>query len=486
MNVTLQSYFMKSAVIFFMGVLGSVTALAQGFRTEATYSPNFSLVIPAIKVADKYYEARLFYQDSSWVLASAINISPIDDDYLTGSYQNDVLDLACVNANGGVYSAKLASTAPGKYAFTLVSSTRLTSCPLPPGIGPARGKWVRTAESPLSARNDAALAWTGKEIIVFGGWKFFCPPTASCIGPSDPPFRDGAAYNPLTDSWRKIADAPAGITGNSNVTVGSDIFVFGRDDSVGSAPRLLQYRSSLDRWDAVELPANLTGIAMAAAGSNVLVYDRTDERGSTGDWLFNTTTTQWTQLPEDPLGPSFNRQYVALGDDLYLFAKALTASPGGASGPSYLRAARLRGQQWSLLPAADSIGAAPDLIAGKRLIAPILGCADGGRTNGYGRCIPYGAVFDTATDTWQALPNAPGRGIKYFESSGGFSDSDLTLRMTGRPALDAMTNEWFLLPLLDADRNTQRSLRATGPYGFAFGGASSTGEFLKDAWIWKP
>jgi hypothetical protein len=147
----------------------------------------------------------------------------------------------------------------------------------------------------------------------------------------------------------------------------------------------------------------------------------------------------------------------------------------------------LRGQQWEILPGADSIGYfAPVLISGRRLIAPVLGCADGGQVNGYGRCIPFGAVFDTETDTWHELPNAPGRGLKYFDSSGGVSDNDLVLVRTGRPALDAATNEWFVVPLLDADPNTQRSLRATGPYGFGFGGASATGELLKDSWIWKP
>jgi hypothetical protein len=61
------------------------------------------------------------------------------------------------------------------------------------------------------------------------------------------------------------------------------------------------------------------------------------------------------------------------------------------------------------------------------------------------------------------------------------------LNLTGRPALDAATNEWFIVPPLDAEgAYTQRPLRAAGPYGFAFGGAKGFDEMLKDAWIWTP
>ena len=467
-----------------IGIGCSIAALAQSYRSEATLSPNFSLGIPALKAEGKFYQVSLNYQAPIWTLKSAVEIATIDSDYATGSYGNDALDLKCVYYGGSYYSARLASIAPNAHSFTLASFTKLVSCPLPPAIGPARGQWVRTADSPLSARNYAALAWTGKEILVFGGQQFFCPATASCIAPTTPPLRDGAAYNPLTDSWRKIADAPAGIAGNT-VTAGTDIYVFAQT-SYTSPLRLLRYRSTQDRWDELDPPVNPTGMSIAAFGSDIVLYPYEDKTGSTPDWLFDSATNQWSQLPDSPLGPAFSRQYVALGHDLYLFDHALTPSPGGADGPSYLRAARFRAQQWKLLPVADSIGSAPDLIAGRRLIAPALGCADGGTVNGYGRCVPYGAVFDTETDTWQALPNAPGLGLKYFESAGGFSESDFKLRKTGLPTLDATTDQWFLFPQLDADLNTQRSLRATGPYGFAFGGANATGVLLKDAWIWKP
>ena len=356
---------------------------------------------------------------------------------------------------------------------------------------PVRGEWVRTSDSPLSARNDATIAWNGTEVLVFGGTQFLCHPlsTSFCTAPSNPPFTDGAAYNPSTDTWREIADAPVGIRWSVTATVGADLFVLASTSYTQRSLRLLRYQSTLDNWAEFNLPEDTVSAGIIAFGNDVLLYTTSDEFGPSTDWQLNTTTGQWAQIPDDPLGPGFNRQFITHDDDLYLFDHALVPSPGGASGPSYLRAARFRRQQWSVLPTADSIGSAPTLVAGSQLFSPKLGCADGGGTNGYGRCIAYGAVFDTTTDSWYELPSAPGRGTKYVSSSGGLGDNELVLFQPGYPALDAVTSEWFIFPQLDTDRNIQRKIQAAGPYGFAFGGAiyriNAVKELLKEAWIWK-
>lgn len=261
---------------------------------------------------------------------------------------------------------------------------------------------------------------------------------------------------------------------------------------------LYRYQTVPDRWDDIELPEDIREPGLAAFGSSLILFARNDQAGSLSempdsafesrphsDWLLDIPNDEWTRLSDSPLGAGFYRQYLASGDDLYLFDHKLTRSPGSREeGPSYLRGARLRGEQWATLPEPDSIGAPPDLVSGDLLIAPALGCADGG--GDYGRCIPFGAVFDTATDTWSELPNAPRRGYKHVQWSGGLSADHLTLGTPGHPALDATTGDWFTVPALDEDRNTERSMAAAGPYGFAFGGARSAREMLKDAWIWQP
>lgn len=358
---------------------------------------------------------------------------------------------------------------------------------------PVRGKWERTSVAPLSNREGASIAWNGSEIYVFGGTELLCIPSslALCLAPSTPPFAKGAAaYNPLTNEWRPIANPPIGIIDSGIATVESDIFALVLSSYANWSLRLLRYQTKLDIWDEFNLPKNTVSARIVAFGTDIVLYKSTDEYGPAPDWLLDTMEGKWVKLPDDPLGPGFNRQYVVHDDTLYLFDHALVPSPGGEDGPSYLRAAKFQDNQWSELPTADSIGSAPILISGNQLIVPELGCADGGQTNGYGRCIAYGAVFDTATETWHELPNAPGRGRKDISSSGGISATGLVLFKTGYPALNAETNDWFIVPPIGSDLVNDRRVWSVGPYGFVFGSANSgidgTRRPLNDSWIWKP
>ncbi len=76
-------------------------------------------------------------------------------------------------------------------------------------IGPSQdgGHWRELPSAPLSPRANAQAVWTGQEVIVLGGETQPCPPNADCVSAS-PLLRDGAAYDPATDSWHPIAKAP--------------------------------------------------------------------------------------------------------------------------------------------------------------------------------------------------------------------------------------------------------------------------------------
>lgn len=60
---------------------------------------------------------------------------------------------------------------------------------------PASDTWARLPPSNLSPRIDAAAVWTGSEAIVWGGQ---APVQTS----------DGAAFNPTTNSWRPLPPPP--------------------------------------------------------------------------------------------------------------------------------------------------------------------------------------------------------------------------------------------------------------------------------------
>ena len=88
---------------------------------------------------------------------------------------------------------------------TLVGTGRVS-------VGPSHdtGHWRELPAPPLSPRANAQAVWTGHEVVVVGGETEPCPPGADCaILPDD--LRDGAAYDPGTDRWHRIAQAPVSV-----------------------------------------------------------------------------------------------------------------------------------------------------------------------------------------------------------------------------------------------------------------------------------
>ena len=318
-----------------------------------------------------------------------------------------------------------------------------------------RGGWARLPDPPLSSRNEANIVGVGDDVIVFGGTDFLCGPGSDCDFGDSVAYTDGAAFD------RSLNDRSAG-----TAVLGDQVEASG---PIGSELRTVLYR-------------------------------RTDEAGPAPDWVFDPAEQSWSELPDDPLGPSFGRSMVWNGETLFLFGKALVESPGGADGPSYTRAARYEDGAWTALPTADTIGPAPALVDRHRLIAPVLGCADGGKTNNYGRCIPFGAVFDTTANEWGELPNAPGKGRKDVSAYGGVSGTDLVAGSTSGPFFDATTDEWFDLAPLDSETDPSSSdvenqtfvTRRAASVGDAIvvvGGAKfgpDGGALLADAYMWTP
>lgn len=81
---------------------------------------------------------------------------------------------------------------------------------------PDSGQWRTIAAAPMAPRYAAVTIWTGTEMVVWGGLDRLTL------------FDDGAAYNPATDTWRKIAATPlAPAAYASSVWTGAQVLVFG-------------------------------------------------------------------------------------------------------------------------------------------------------------------------------------------------------------------------------------------------------------------
>ncbi len=373
-------------------------------------------------------------------------------------------------------------------------TTRDVGSPATTGPAPT---WTELPQGPLSPRAGAVGVWTGSEVLVIGGEpEAWCPATADCTPPEFAPLADGAAYDPVSRSWRRIADAPLTFSSNASaVAVGDAVYVLVRDASYrpGGAGGFLRYVPADDRWEELPAPAADTSwYQLASAGGRLVAYPGSAEAGDFPDMVFDPASDTWRRLPADPLAPSFDRTMVGVGDDVYLFAHDLVENPGSER-PSLTRTARLdlTTEQWE--PRADSeiLGSAPWFVEDGVLVNPRLDRADGGEVNNWGRTYPAGGMYDSTTDAWRPLPNPPpgvdvgGSGVIGRTQASFFDDHGVVL--------DLVTGRWVSIPRLPDDTGRfetnpfNRTIVTAGTDLFVFGGelwTDDAGIVLDTGYVW--
>jgi hypothetical protein len=166
---------------------------------------------------------------------------------------------------------------------------------------PATSTWHTLPASPLQMRSAASGTWTGKELVVAGGF-------TTAPGPART-LRDGAAYNPVTHTWRKIAPMPLDHWAATAVWDGKEVlFIGGFTGAPGTGIRLavrgLAYNPATNRWrwlSAMGYPRRL--FVAVWTGRQVLVWG-----GVTGAGVapphgeaYTPATNTWTALPAAPL-----------------------------------------------------------------------------------------------------------------------------------------------------------------------------------------
>jgi hypothetical protein len=324
---------------------------------------------------------------------------------------------------------------------------------------------------------------------VFGGLSG--PPTAPGAGsgnaPRQRPLRDGAAFDPRTRTWRRIARAPIGLEPLSPTTVDGDSVYVAVPRNPGARDTrmdLLAYRLRADRWD--RLPsAPRRNYAIGVAGGRLLAAGPL--RGPAPFSLFELGPGErrWRDLPPPP----FRGALVWDGKRVIVIGYDPAANRGK---PAWARAATLElgDSAWRRLPDSDSVlwGHGFWVPVGDRLVSPELGMGDPGY-HPAGR--PYGGILDPERGIWSELPNTGGLG-------GEFGTGVLTRRwlVGGSPdtlVLDMTREEWVRVPPLWGDRNsrsgwstfnTRRGLVLLG--GARFDRRHPAGQLLRDAWLWTP
>lgn len=207
--------------------------------------------------------------------------------------------------------------------------------PADPPDSQARGTWRRIADAPIRGREAAEAAWTGTEMLVWGGW-----------GRSD-----GAAYDPAADTWRILSPSPLEARESpASVWTGREFIVWGGDDEEGRGlADGAAYDPASDRWRRVA-EAPLSGRAAAAWTGAVMVLMTRDLEVATYDPMRDA----WEPLPAAPVRRGVG-QLVWTGD------RILAIGYGGFDGTATLATLDLQGRRWSVieetrLSAQDGLG----------------------------------------------------------------------------------------------------------------------------------
>jgi len=202
----------------------------------------------------------------------------------------------------------------GSFAPSYVTIPGLFAGQPPPGeTGPTASQiskfiWANRGRSPLGARSQPILAWTGGELLEIGGLT------------GTRAHNDGAAYSFLTGSWRRIASAPGvvGATAGSSIWTGHELFVVGgrispsTDSLVGPWAGL--YNPSDNRWTATLLPSQMAGLNVMAVtwtGRDVIVAGTNTTGQQLGVAAYNPRTNGW-QLITPGLPSDHPARYVSL------------------------------------------------------------------------------------------------------------------------------------------------------------------------------
>ncbi len=152
--------------------------------------------------------------------------------------------------------------------------------PTPPAASPsdpsrssaALGRWTPTASAPIPGRRDAVTAWVAGSFLLVGGTT--APPCTRPDGCAEESGSrtDGARYDPASDSWSRIADAPVpllqggGSAGPYPAAVAVNDIAY-----VLQGDAFLSYHAGSDRWTTLAAPPEPAYLA-GVDGGTVLAF----------------------------------------------------------------------------------------------------------------------------------------------------------------------------------------------------------------------
>jgi hypothetical protein len=244
---------------------------------------------------------------------------------------------------------EVASTATDPEPATGPPSTGAPTLPGTLDQSAVDAAWSDLPAGPLGDRTEVASAWTGQELIVWGGLGWTSDDAEMSLG-------DGAAFDPATSTWRPLPPAPGPArAGAVAVWTGDEVLIVGGRDDGTILNDAVAYDPEEDTWR--RLPAGPSiGVAQTAtwADDRVVVTFVEPEAGGPRGAVATLAPASgtWTTLPS-PV--DFNRSaLVTTGDQSVVLLTGLVDDLNASVRPD-VGVHRLIGQDWEAAPAVPSL-----------------------------------------------------------------------------------------------------------------------------------
>lgn len=168
---------------------------------------------------------------------------------------------------------------------------------------PTTNTWRRLPRSPLVGRQGAGGAWTGTRMIIVGGFRERVRGGVTSIVA----LADGAAYDPTGNRWRRLPRMPAARMDPAVVWTGRDLLVIGGFGQGGPLPGVFAYRPATNRWRVLRsLPEGRGGAAAVWTGSHAILWGGLT-RGvngavtATGGLVYDPEQDRWSPTAAAPI-----------------------------------------------------------------------------------------------------------------------------------------------------------------------------------------
>jgi hypothetical protein len=176
---------------------------------------------------------------------------------------------------------------------------------------PSTDTWRPLARSPLAPAQEPLGGWTGRELILLvGGLDRDGKPYPAR-------FARAAAYDPSTDTWRRIARPPARRFGGTAAWDGHELLV------VGGSREALGYDPATNRWRKLApMPSTRFGARAAWTGTRLLVWGAADRRMPVPLLAYEPKADRWTTLSKPPFTEHVDPVAVWTGNKLLVWTGA--------------------------------------------------------------------------------------------------------------------------------------------------------------------